>query len=295
MNPAPSAATATDWRQRMYQKSALDQERFRQITRYLGSAGSGNCLDVSVGDRGLSAQLRTLPGRWTTAAVDPVLADELRATLPPDSVVDVVDGRLPFADHSFDFVILPDVLPAMSDDYGFIRECHRVLKPKSYLLATVPNLKKFSCSQAIRRLLGLSPMRRGFVRPGYNERDLYDLFKDGYDSVEAHTWSRFFAETAGAITQVIVSAALGGARPGSSEPGDQAALARACTLLGILRPFTRLAMALDGLLLRYTRGHQRNALLKTRMWIPRREVKIRDGRSIADATINTRIGTAKEF
>jgi SAM-dependent methyltransferase len=294
MTPPDSKPDAADWRVRYFEKSVPDRERLRQLRQVLSSAGNGNFLDVAVGDGAHSLLLRRLPGRWTTVALDPRLAEELRAVLPPETVLDLNDAALPFPDQIFDFVVLPDVLPAVQDDYGFIRECHRVLKTKAYLLCTVPNIKSWSLVRGIRRLLGLSDLKAGFVRPGYTERELYDLFKDGYDIVESHTWSRFFVETGHAITQVVVGAALSGARTTSSVPSDQAAVRRGYTLLSIARPFVLLGAALDRLI-RFTRGHQRIALIKTRMWIPRREVKIRDGRSIADATINTRIGTAGEF
>ncbi len=43
------------------------------------------------------------------------------------------------------------------------------------------------------------------------------------------------------------------------------------------------------------KGYQITARARARIWKERREVKIRDGRSIAEATIRTKIGTATEF
>jgi SAM-dependent methyltransferase len=283
-----------DLRARLFAKSVPDQLRLAQIRHQLGGASSGLCLDVAVSDGAYSRELRRLPGRWATVCLDPAVAEDLRRDLPEDSVLTLEDGRLPYPDQSFDFVVLPDVLPAVEDDYAFVRECHRVLKPRSYLIATTPNLKPFSLSRGLRRLLGMSELKRGFLRPGYTERHLYDLFKDGFDMVESHAWSHFFLESAQAVTQVLLASALGGVRPGAGGPEEAAALTRAHRVLRLCHPFVRVAAAFDRLL-RFTRGHQRIAQLKTRMWIPRREVKIRDGRSIADATVNTRIGTAKEF
>ena len=57
---------------------------------------------------------------------------------------DVLGGdatALPFADHSFDLVLATDIIEHVDDDIGALREIHRVLKPGSRLLLTVPTFE----------------------------------------------------------------------------------------------------------------------------------------------------------
>ena len=61
--------------------------------------------------------------------------------LPADRYVGVLRGdatRLPFADHSFDHVIVSEVLEHIQDDVSAIAEMTRILAPGGTLAATVP-------------------------------------------------------------------------------------------------------------------------------------------------------------
>jgi hypothetical protein len=55
-----------------------------------------------------------------------------------------------------------------------------------------------------------------------------------------------------------------------------------------------IAAQLD-LLLFFTRGYHLVAIAQRKIWRPRRTPVLKDGRSIADATLNTRIGSAAPF
>ncbi len=61
--------------------------------------------------------------------------------VPADRYVGVLRGdatRLPFADHSFDHVIVSEVLEHIQDDVSAIAEMTRILAPGGTLAATVP-------------------------------------------------------------------------------------------------------------------------------------------------------------
>jgi len=51
---------------------------------------------------------------------------------------------LPFRDGSFDGVVCIRTLGAIDDDAGALREFHRVLRPKGFLLAAVANLWSYT-------------------------------------------------------------------------------------------------------------------------------------------------------
>jgi SAM-dependent methyltransferase len=48
---------------------------------------------------------------------------------------------LPFPDRRFDLVLATDIIEHVDDDRGALRELHRVLKPGSHLLLTVPTFR----------------------------------------------------------------------------------------------------------------------------------------------------------
>lgn len=49
------------------------------------------------------------------------------------------EGQLPFADNTFDTVLLAHCLEFTSDSAGVLAECQRVLRPHGQLIAVVPN------------------------------------------------------------------------------------------------------------------------------------------------------------
>ena len=132
----------------------------------------------------------------------------------------------------------------------------------------------------------------------YTESQLFTVLKDGFDTEEVQSWSRFCAELVEITTQMLM--AVLGATPGplSGHAGDNdravMAYRRLVKLQAVMRPFAWLAVGLDSLLF-FTRGYRMALRARHRAWKPRRAPTLTDGRSIADATINTKIGTAAPF
>jgi SAM-dependent methyltransferase len=190
------------------------------------------------------------------------------------------------------------MLEHLEDDTAFIKECHRVLKPAGRLIVNVPHLKKCSILRPIRNILGLTDAEHGHLRPGYTQQQLFGLMIDGFDVEEATTYSRFFVEMLDTFIRLAAKASGNGSDTG--EKGmiiDQERFAKMQKLFRIysfLYPIFWMASKLDYLIF-LTRGHYLIARARRRLWIPRRIPIIKDGRSIADAALNTRIGSANPF
>lgn len=58
----------------------------------------------------------------------------------PEMIAVAAEGeRLPFADHSFDVVVMSDMLEHVNNDESTIREAMRVLRPQGLILISLPN------------------------------------------------------------------------------------------------------------------------------------------------------------
>lgn len=270
----------------------------RQVTRMLPTVRGLRCLDIG-GDTGvIPLLLRELGGDWHSVDLD---EESVRAiqSLVGDQVTRIErDGKLPFPDDHFDVVVILDMLEHLQDDAAFIAECHRVLRENGRLILNVPHYRKFAMLPPFRKLLGLSDQLHGHLRPGYTPTQIFDLLKDGFDVEEEKSYSKFFVEfidTLVRFTALFLS--------GDKEPGDKGVMmdseelrknSKLYTFYSLLYPGFWVASQLDKLLF-WTRGYYLIALGRRRSWRPRKSMRLQDGRSIAEATLNTRIGSAAEF
>jgi hypothetical protein len=216
------------------------------------------------------------------------------------SVVELQEERLPFDEDTFDTIVIIDGLEQIRKDAEFLKDCHRCLKPGGELIVHVHHLKSFSIIRGVRKLLGLTDEKRGFVRPGYRMRDLYEISKDGFDMVESAMYGGFGVQFFDAWIQSL-------AGPGTSYSGDPAAeqgqilsqqdlrkFSKQYRVSCILYPVMKFAAGLDAVFA-FTCNHDLVVQARPRPWQQRKSVRMRDGRSIADATINTRIGSAADL
>jgi ubiquinone/menaquinone biosynthesis C-methylase UbiE len=102
----------------------------------------GSVLDLGCGSGELAIALATAGIRATGCDISPEM---LRiAADASDNVVDWVelepDWRvLPFRAGAFDAVVASSVLEYVHDPVTVLRECHRVLRPGSFVICTVPD------------------------------------------------------------------------------------------------------------------------------------------------------------
>ncbi len=246
-----------------------EQQRRRRIGHMLGPTEGLRCLDMGGADGGLGWFLRQTGGDWSSVEPESAAREELESLLGT-TVHGLEEGRLPFEDETFDAVVAADRLESMPDPGPFIRECHRVLKPAGRLILHVTR----SPRSRARSAPGESDSPATSRTTVYSESDLFAMLKDGFDVQEVQGYGRFFSETADQIGWHFVEKA--------ANPG------RAVSWAHIpVWAFSHL----DGLLF-FTRGRRWVLRAKRRLWIPRNRPVLRDGRSIAEATLKTRIGTA---
>jgi SAM-dependent methyltransferase len=295
-NPDSSAA----WQVRIFKKSAPRQAVVKQLQRLLPPCEGKDCLDIGGRDGMTSVMLRQRGGNWHSADARPAAVTYLEAEFGPDRASLLSGPTLPFEENSFDIIVVQEHLECLRDHATFIKECHRCLRPKGLLFLHVPHIKSFSTVHGLRSMLGMKDSDFGRVRPGYRLRDLYEISKDGFDIVESRTFGGFLEE----CIHSWVLAASGGADaenpehypPPESVPEQQILrkIAKRYRVHALLYPLALPGRGLDTLL-QFTCNHHLVVQLKPRPWLERRGVSMRDGRSIADATINTKIGTAADL
>lgn len=288
----------TDWHLRLFKKSILKQAKLRQIVSLLGPVSGQTCLDVG-GDNGvISWNLRKLGGTWTSVDSSEKAVESIRRLV--GERVELMTGPvLPFEDGTFDVVVIIDMLEHLLEDYRFVVECHRVLKPNGRLVFNVPHIKPFAALPPLRRMLGLTDDRHGHVRPGYTEAQVFDLMKDGFDVQEARTYSRFFVEALDTAIQFAASRANKDAQAGAKgvliDERDFGKMDKLFRIYSFLYPIFWFAAQFDKLLF-FTKGYCLIGRAKRRrQWLPRKVPKLSDGRSIAEAALGSKIGTATPF
>lgn len=102
----------------------------------LGLLGLGDVLDVGCGDGTIAALLSPHARSMTCVDRSPKMIEAARHRLGPSARTELADGAaLPFADASFDQVLLFHVLTCVEDPRALVREAARVLRPGGALAA----------------------------------------------------------------------------------------------------------------------------------------------------------------
>jgi len=300
LRPTSGVSGAAEWHLRLFKRSLLKQDKLKAILQLLRSPRGKNCLDVG-GDNGVIPYfLRKQGGSWQSVDMSPKAVRSMKELLGDEGVHLIKGYDLPMDDHSLDVVVIIDLLEHLERDDLFVQECHRVLRQQGSLIINVPHIKKGSPIRGLRNMLGLTDEAHGHVRPGYTQTDIYNLVKDGFDIVEVRTYSKFFVQLVDTGIQFVGSFLSGGHEEGEVSKGvmideqDFYKYQKAFRFYSLVYPILWLASKLDLFLFMF-KGHALIVEAKARVWKPRREVKIADGRSIADASINTKIGSAAPF
>lgn len=113
-----------------------------QLADLLGLPTSGRMLDAGGGTGRVSSQLRSLVGELVLTDISEGML--LQAQQKGDLELSLAHAEtLPFADESFDRVLVVDALHHFCDQRGAIKDLLRVLKPGGRLVIEEPDLNSF--------------------------------------------------------------------------------------------------------------------------------------------------------
>lgn len=286
------------WQERLFARSVRRQNRLSKLQNLLGSVVGQDCLEISAGDGMISRELRRCGGQWTTLATSPAARDAVQV-FHKEPVLELSDALGELPDQSVDVVVIVDALERTGDDRTLIRECHRVLRTNGWLILTTRRKLHFWFDLGLlRSMLGLSGRRVGMVRPGYTTRDFFEVLKAGFDVPATETYSTCWLESFGMVCEAAANKLAGGAYnmpPSGAGRGNYRHYSRLCTLGSIVYPLMWLSGQIDQVLRFVLPGQNIAAKTKRRVWSERRIPQLVDGRSIAEAALNTKIGTAAPF
>ena len=181
-----------NWPLRLFSKSVLKQQKFRELTALLGKTAGLHCLDIGSDNGVISLLFRQMGSTWKSADLDEHSVSAIRSLVGSD--VYQLDGkRTPFKDNEFDRVIIVDFLEHIPQDKAFVAELFRIIKPDGTLIVNVPQLKN-SFLRKFRLAIGQTDEKHGHLRPGYTIESLRQLLGDQF-SIDVHkTYSKFFSE-----------------------------------------------------------------------------------------------------
>ncbi|WP_168433616.1 class I SAM-dependent methyltransferase [Pontiella sulfatireligans] len=280
------------WQQKLFSRSIRRSRKLERILNLVGKALNLQCLEISAGDGVISANLRTLGGSWKTAVPNKAAAHSISYS-QNEAITLIEHGQLPFEDHSFDRLVIVDALKNFTEDATFIRECHRVLKNDAWVIISEARRVPFSLVALLQRIFSLSPVAKGQRRNGYTPGGLFNILKDGFDVPETISYSNGLLETAATLGEAVQKSMSSDHYWLIAEKAGQSELyryRRLYSLAGFAYPFLWLFSKME-----FLPGHKLLVKSRRRHWRPRLQPKLIDGRSIAEAAINTKIGTAAPF
>jgi SAM-dependent methyltransferase len=239
------------WALRLFEKSILKQAKYRALVRTIGDTSEKDCLDLGSDNGVISYLLRSRGGRWTSADLSEKAVASIRSLVGTD--VHLVDGiHMPFADGSFDRVVVIDLLEHVRDDARCVAELARILRPGGELIVNTPHAKTLSLVRPLRERLGLTDAWHGHVRPGYTRASLRALLEGGFRVEGASTYSKFFSESLDVALNYVYLRSHGAARGDTAKgtvmtQADLEKSARQFRLLARLYPLLWLWAKLDAL------------------------------------------------
>lgn len=246
-------AADTEWAVALFGKSVLKQAKYRRIVDLLDDPVGKANLDIGADNGVISYLLRQRGGHWRSADMDERTVTSIRQ-LVGDEVYQLAGPRTPFADASFDQVVIVDYLEHLADDRAFARELERIVKPGGTVIANVPHLQPGSPLNRFRHRIGLTDEWHGHLRPGYSLDTLRDTLGPRFRIERAVTYSRFGSELVDTALNGVFEAikqrkGAGGSSKGSVVTrGDVHHFRKQFRMLSALYPALRLTAAADHLL-----------------------------------------------
>jgi len=231
----------------IFRRSVLKQAKWNALRRATGPVGHREALDLGSDNGVISYLFRESGGSWRSADLDPGAVASIRA-LVGDPVEQLDGATLPYADASFDLVVVVDLMEHLDDDVRFAFELARVLRPGGRLVVNVPRRTRFSPLRALRLGLGLSDEDHGHVRPGYSADGLRTTCGPRFQE-----WSfRTYVGPCSDLIDIALSCAMKGAGGGSPKGAmvtiaDAPRLEKRLRLYRLVYPLLKVFSLLDGL------------------------------------------------
>ncbi len=286
----PVTAEVVQLRMKIFLRSPLRRKLLARSMRLLDKINGQEVLETTADDA-LSVAMQNAGGgggaAWTSLA-----ASETQAELLAEAGVARIHlaalPQLPFEDGAFDAIVASDLLEYVDKPADLMVELHRVMRSRTRLILHVRR-KRRTLVGLFRKWSGLTDPTRPMVRPGFTPAELFDVLKDGFDVQETAGYGRFFTEFANLLAELFA-----GLIPSACEAAalDVRRLKRAAAVFTAFTPVFWLAGVLDGVFFFLPHHHMVLRAKRRMMWVPRVTPRLRDGRSIAEAALGSKIGTA---
>ena len=274
-------------REAVFRRTPSRRHCLQQILRLLEPGERQDILDF-VSDDALSSALHAAAPdsvQWSSAAEDENRRDLLHAA----GQSRVLEINSPNWDHpaaSFDAAVVSNLLEFVVRPEDWMSQVHKVLRPKARLVLHVRR-RKHSFTGMLRRWAGLNDPSRLPVRQGFSPAELFDVIKDGFDVQETVVFGRFFSEFAELLADLFAGMVPSSCETAARQSGR---LKKANVVFAIFTPIFALASVLDAIFFFLPAHHMLVRAKRRRLWAPRITPRLRDGRSIAEAALGSRIG-----
>ena len=281
-------------RTRIFLLSPLRKRLAKHLARMLGKTAGQDILAYTADElvAAVVAQNADRAGEagWTAIAESPA-REALLGGLGFRQVRAVGAAQeLTVDEASQDAAVLSGVLEFASHPEGLMAQVHRALRPKTRLILHVRR-RRHSLVGLFRRWAGLADPARPPLRPGFTPAELFDAIKDGFDVQETEAYGRFFTEFTEVLAELFAGLVPETCEAASLRTGP---LTRALWAYRLFTPFFWISAALDAVCFFLPCHHLVIRAKRRMLWVPRVTPRLRDGRSIAEAALGSKIGTAVE-
>lgn len=251
--------TQRPWQLQMFEKTLKKQQKVRTLLDLLGPLSRERCLLVTNGDNNgaINHHLRAAGGQWTWAEMEEGNIQPVAALLG-EPVHHSRPESLPFADGSFDRVVIVDTHEHLTDVSPLNREIARLLAPGGTALVSTPAGNSRLPVAALKRWIGMRPEVYGHVVQGFDVGELEAMMRSvGLQPDRRGFYAKFFTELAELVINFGYVKVLARRKRGTAVPQGTIAPSSAEQLKAVRRvyqvyrliyPFVRAFSMLDRLI-----------------------------------------------
>ncbi len=137
--PPDAALPPTAAEGRCYEKLQIiahEKTHRKVIEIFRNFPARGTLLEIPAGEGALAWQLHKLGYAVTAGDIDPKF---FKVTAIPCIYIDL-NRRFPIDDEQFDYISCVEGIEHLQDQFQFVRECGRILKPGGVLVLSTPNI-----------------------------------------------------------------------------------------------------------------------------------------------------------